>query len=178
MIIIMAGGKSSRMGKEKPVLKLMGKELIMWVYEKAKKVDETYVAISKNTEKTFEFCRKNKIPFIKTSGNGYVSDVIYILREYGPFISIASDIPFVKSEDIISIMNYFKLKKVSITGLVPSHIVPLEFRRNEGYIVVGLNSVTESGEDIFVFDNPYLGVNINTPTDLKNAEKIARKLNI
>ena len=178
MIIIMAGGRSSRMGREKPVLKLMGKELIMWVYKKARKVDETYVAVSKNTEKTFEFCRKNKMPFIKTSGKGYVWDVIYLLREYGPFVSIASDIPFVKSEDIISIMNDFKIKKVSITGLVPSHLVPVEFRRNEGYIVVGLNSVAESGEDIFVFNNPYLGVNINTPADLKNAEKIARKLNL
>jgi len=177
MIIIMAGGKSSRMGKEKPVLKLMGKELIMWVYEKAKKVDETYVAISKNTERTFEFCRKNKIPIIKTFGNSYVSDVIYLLREYGPFISIASDTPFVKSEDIIAIMNDFKVKKTSITGVVPSRIVPIEFRKNEGYILVGLNSVAESGDDTFVFDNPYLGVNINTPTDLKNAEKLARRLN-
>ena len=178
MIIIMAGGKSSRMGKEKPVLKLLGKELILWIYEKASKVDETYVAVSKNTIKTKNFCIKNGIPILNTSGNNYVDDLIYLLNEYSPFISIVSDIPFVKSEDIIAIMNDLKIKNVSITGLVPSHLVPVEFKRNEGYIVVGLNSVAENEEDIFMFDNPYLGVNINTPTDLKNAEKIARKLNL
>ncbi|RLF75286.1 GTP--adenosylcobinamide-phosphate guanylyltransferase, partial [Thermococci archaeon] len=52
MIIILAGGKSTRMGREKPVLKIAGREMLLWVYEQASKVGETLIALSKNTPKT------------------------------------------------------------------------------------------------------------------------------
>ena len=103
MIVIMAGGRSSRMGREKPVLKVGGVPMLLRVYSEAEKVGETVVALSKSTPKTRELCLREGISFVETPGNGYVEDVKWLLREFGPFISVSADLPFVKASDIAGI---------------------------------------------------------------------------
>ncbi|WP_054839763.1 NTP transferase domain-containing protein [Thermococcus sp. JCM 11816] len=177
MIIILAGGKSTRMGKEKPVLKIAGKEMLLWVYASASRVDETIVALSKNTPKTRELCLREGIPpFIETPpGKGYVEDVQWLLSELGPFISSSSDIPFVKPSDFYAVKKAFN-GKTSLTGVLPLQKVPKDLKPlvYRGYAIVGLNAVGFEGERFFELENPLLALNVNTPEELKLAERIAR----
>lgn len=175
MIIILAGGKSTRMGKEKPVLKIAGREMLLRVYESASRVDEALVALSRNTPKTKELCFREGIPFIETPGKGYVEDVGWLLDEFGPFISSPSDVPFVKPGDFYAIKKAFDGKE-SLTGVlslkrVPKDLKPLVY---QGYAIVGLNAVGIEGERFFELENPLLALNVNTPEELKLAERMAK----
>jgi len=175
MIIIMAGGRSSRMGREKPILKVGGVPMLLRVYREAEKVGKTVVAISKNTPKTMELCLRERIPFIETPGNGYVGDVKWLLHEFGPFISVSADLPFVKASDIARISEAFD-GKTSLTGVLPLKLVPKDLKPvvYRGYAIVGLNAVGIEGERFFELNNPLLALNVNTPGELKLADKIAR----
>ena len=180
-IVIMAGGKSSRMGFEKPLALVGNKPMILWVYEKAVKVGDVFVAVSKNTPKTAEFCRKQGIETIETSGEGYVRDVIFILKEFGEFVSLSCDIPFVRVEDINEIARNFR--GISLTGVLNPKIVPKFVKveslpKYKGWILVGLNAVGFEGEMFLELKNPLLSLNVNTPEDLELANRISPSLNI
>ncbi len=175
MIVILAGGKSSRMGREKPVLRVGGKPMLLRVYEKASAIGETIVALSKNTPKTKELCLRDGIPFVETPGKGYVEDVKWLLRELGPFVSVSADLPFVKASDIGSIAKAFD-GRTSLTGVlslekVPVDVKPVVYR---DYAIVGLNAVALEGERFFELSNPLLALNVNTPEELKLANRIAK----
>jgi adenosylcobinamide-phosphate guanylyltransferase len=173
MIIIMAGGKSRRMGKEKTVLEVNGKPMLLRVYEQAKEIDETLVTLSKNTPKTKELCIKEGIDFVETSGKDYVSDVQWLLREFGEFISVAGDLPFIKASDIYEIKKAFKGK--SLTGVLPLSIIPKDLKPliYKNYAIVGLNAVSFEGNAFFELRNFLLALNVNTPKELKLANRIA-----
>ena len=174
MIIILAGGKSSRMGKEKPILKIAGREMLLWVYERAKMIDEVLIALSKNTPKTKVLCIKERIPFIETPGEGYVQDIQWLLREFGPFVSVPADVHFVKASDFWLIEKAFN-EKTSLTGVLPLSLVPKDLNPvvYKGYAIVGLNAVAEEAERFFKLSNPLLALNVNTPEELKLAERVA-----
>ncbi|NJE61278.1 NTP transferase domain-containing protein [Thermococcus sp. 21S7] len=174
MIVIMAGGRSSRMGKEKPVLKVGGIPMLLRVYREAEKVDETITALSRNTPKTRELCLREGIPFVETPGRGYVEDVTHLLREFGPFISVSSDLPFIRAGDFWAIKKAFN-GKTSLTGVLPLKLVPKDLKPATylGYAIVGLNAVGAEGEDFFELNNPLLALNVNTPQELKLANRIA-----
>ena len=176
-IVILAGGKSSRMGKEKPVLKVGGKPMLLRVYEEALAVGETTVALSKNTPKTRELCLREGVPFVETPGRGYVEDVKWLLREFSPFVSVSADLPFVKASDIGSIAKAFD-GRVSLTGVLPLEKVPRDLKPvvYRGYAIVGLNAVGDEGEKFFELSNPLLALNANTPEELELADRIARLL--
>ena len=175
MIIIMAGGRSSRMGAEKPVLRVGGVPMLLRVYREAEKVGETVVALSEKAPKTRELCLREGIPFVETPGNGYVEDVKWLLREFGPFVSVSADLPFVKASDVAQILKAFN-GKTSLTGVLPLKLVPRDLKPvvYRGYAIVGLNAVGTKGERFFELTNPLLALNVNTPEELKLAERIAR----
>lgn len=175
MIIIMAGGRSSRMGREKPVLRVGGVPMLLRVYYEAEKAGETVVALSRNTPKTRELCLREGVPFVDTLGKGYVEDVMYLLREFGPFVSVSSDLPFVTAGDIVAVKNAFD-GETNLTGVLPLGLVPRDLKPliYNGYAIVGLNAVGTKGERFFELSNPLLALNVNTPGELKLAERIAR----
>ena len=174
MILIMAGGRSSRMGREKPVLKVGKKPMLLRVYGEAEKAGEAFVALSKNTPRTKELCLREGIPFVETPGRGYVEDVGWLLREFGPFVSVSADLPFVKASDIALIRRAFD-GRTSLTGVLPLRLVPKDLNPviYKGYAVVGLNAVGAEGERFFELNNPLLALNVNTPKELKLARRIA-----
>ncbi|WP_048148022.1 NTP transferase domain-containing protein [Palaeococcus ferrophilus] len=174
MIIILAGGKSTRMGKEKPVLKIAGREMLLRIYESASRVDETLVALSRNTPKTRELCLREGISFVDTPGKGYVEDVQWLLSELGPFISSSADIPFIKPSDFYAVKKAFDGRE-SLTGVLPLEKAPKDLKPlvYRGYAIVGLNAVGFEGERFLELENPLLALNVNTPEELKLAEMIA-----
>ena len=44
--------------------------MLLWVYEKAIKIEDTVVAVSKNAPKTVEFCKEQDIETIETPWQG------------------------------------------------------------------------------------------------------------
>jgi len=179
MIIIMAGGRSSRMGREKPVLKVGGVPMLLRVYWEAEEIDEVIVALSKMTPKMRELCISEGIPFVETPGRGYVEDLSFLLHEFGPFVSVSADLPFVKASDIRAIERAFD-GKTSLTGVLPLRLVPKDLKpvTYGGYAIVGLNAVGTEGERFFELNNPLLALNVNTPEELKLAERIARLVGV
>ncbi|MFA4701534.1 NTP transferase domain-containing protein [Pyrococcus kukulkanii] len=177
MIVVMAGGRSRRMGKEKPILEVGGVPMVLRVYEEVSKVDESIVAVSRHTPKTKELCIKERIEFIETPGAGYVEDINYLLRELGPFISVSSDLPFIKASDVYEMKKGFD-GRVSLTGVLPLSLVPRDLNPvvYRGYAIVGVNAVGVEGEEFFILHNPLLALNVNAPWDLEFANRITKIL--
>ncbi|MEA1957650.1 MAG: NTP transferase domain-containing protein, partial [Euryarchaeota archaeon] len=146
--IILAGGKSSRLGegKEKALIKIdrsgseseTPKRLIDLVVENVRdsKAEGFLVAISKNTPKTAEYCKSQDYELLETPGKGYHADLRYLLARYPEFVSVACDIAFLKPEHINSIIDFYSHNDLrrgnstrtststSITGAVPLDIIP------------------------------------------------------
>ncbi len=188
--IILAGGTSSRMGwhsgGEKAVTKIDGKRLIDLVVESVSKskVSDFIVAISDNTPETEAYCKHVRYKTVATPGAGYHEDLQYLLQRYPEFISVACDIPFLRTEHINAMIDAFSSHRTSITGAVPREIVPKKVIpsytfEHEGKELVscGINVVTSSKDTIpFVFNDPLLGINVNTRDDLRIANIISQKL--
>ena len=188
--IILAGGKSSRMrwhkGGEKAVTKIEGKRLIDLVVESVSesKVSDFIVAITDNTPETEAYCKRVRYKTVGTPGAGYHEDLQYLLQCYPKFISVACDLPFLRSEHINEMIDAFSSHRISITGAVPREIVPKKVIpsytfEHEGKELVscGINVVTSSKDTIpFVFNDPLLGINVNTRDDLRIANIISQKL--
>ena len=187
--IILAGGKSSRMGwhrgGEKAVTKIDGKRLIDLVVESVSKsrVSDFFVAITDNTPETEAYCKHVRYKTVATPGAGYHEDLQYLLQCYPEFISVACDIPFLRTEHINAMLDAFSSHRTSITGAVPRKIVPKKVIpsytfEHEGKELVscGINVVTSSKDTIpFVFNDPLLGINVNTRDDLRIANIISQK---
>lgn len=189
--IILAGGKSSRLGegKEKALIKIdrsgseTQKRLIDLVVENVRdsKAEGFLVAISKNTPKTAEYCKSQDYVLLETPGKGYHADLRYLLARYPEFVSVACDIAFLKPEHINSIIDFYihnDLRRgngTSITGavpqdIIPPYVVPSYVFEHDGrkLVAVGLNIVTKGRKNLpFVFNDPLLAININTPLDLE-----------
>jgi len=169
--ILMAGGKSARIGREKPVLKINNIPLVERVYNQC----GGCVAVSPNTPETKKLCIERGIDYITTPGQGYVEDTIWLLREYGEFLSISCDIPFVRERDVREIEREFS-KDFSLTGYLSLERVPMGGGCNiyNGKCLVGINTVTEGKEVFFQFKNSLLAINVNTEFDLFIADRLAR----
>lgn len=190
--IILAGGRSSRLNrgtdeeKEKALITI-GKDgnqnrLIDLVAEtvRASTVEDFLVAVTKNTPKTKEYCKHVNYKTVETPGGGYHEDLWYLLDRYPEFVSVACDMPFVKSRHINSIIDAYRSQRVSITGAVtldrlPDGITPSHTFEYGGKKLVscGINVVTNSKDSIpFIFDDPLLAININTDADLNVARSM------
>lgn len=187
--IIFAGGKSSRLNRgtctknEKALIEIgkheNPKRLIDLVVEsvRASNVEDFFVAVTKNTPKTDEYCKLANYKTVKTPGEGYHEDLWYLLRSYPEFVSIACDIPFLRSKHINAIIDAYLLHHISVTGAIPLSMLPKDITpsytfEHEGKKLVscGINVVTDSKDSIpFIFDAPLLAINVNTDADLSVA---------
>ena len=164
---------------EKPLLKIGGVRMIDLVVDSLKRsrVEEFYVAISPNTLETKIHCKEKGFNIIETGGNNYHADIAFLLKSYPVFVSLPSDTPFLSCNNIDSLVTAYNKK--SITGCVcqdtlPEGITPSHILEWGGklYTAIGVNIVTDSEDfEIFVFDNPLLGINVNTTKELEIARK-------
>ncbi|MEM0152102.1 MAG: NTP transferase domain-containing protein [Thermoplasmata archaeon] len=160
--IVMAGGKSSRMGMEKQMIEFKGKLLLDIACESIiLSGNICFVAISKNAPNTMKYAMSKYHCFL-TPGNGYVEDVKFILNILNtPFITVASDIPFVKPWHIKEIVENFHNK--SVAGVILDE---------NGVHYTGINIVSNIGDDYYLFKDKKLLFNINTREDLEMALKV------
>lgn len=209
--IILAGGKSSRMcrrkdagvNKEKALLRVAGdgpgqgqryrtRRLLLDIaveIVRASKAEDFSIAITKNTPKTDEYCKHANYKTIETPGEGYHEDLWYLLGDYPEFVSIACDIPFLRSWHINAIIDAYlsRTPRVSVTGAVLYDILPRNLTltltpgHNHEFVYAGkrllacaINAVTNSKDSIpLIFDDdPLLAVNINTCADLRVARRM------
>jgi len=113
-IIIPARYASSRF-PGKPLAKIVGKELILWVHSIAKKVvGNKHVYVATESEKIFKFLKKQNINCFMTSkkcmtGTDRVAEVAKKIN-YKIFINLQGDEPLVSPKDILKIID-LKRKK-------------------------------------------------------------------
>jgi len=155
--VVMAGGKSTRFGREKCLLEINNRKLIDIAVGAVSQVLTCIVAISPNAPLTARYVM-SKYRWMMTPGEGYVKDIEYIMKMLGePFLTVVCDLPFLKKDHIIEILSSFKGKSVAGT-------------HREKY--VGINIVATEEEEIYEFDDPLLSININTPEDYEKVKTI------
>ena len=180
--IILAGGRGDRMQQntEKPLLEIGGLKMLDLVMNAAKRSElrKVFIAVSPNTPATKKYCSKKRIPFIETRGKGYHEDLADLLNKYSSFVSIASDIPFLKSDTVDTLIKAYD--GASITGCISLELVPegvktayvIECDRKL-YVAIGVNVVTNlKRSKIVVLNDPLLGINVNTIGELEVARRI------
>jgi adenosylcobinamide-phosphate guanylyltransferase len=181
--VIMAGGKSSRMGPriEKALLKIGRETLLERTVAAIRKstAGDIIVATTPATPKTGKFAVKLGLAVLETPGKDYVDDVYFLLDKFKSYLSVNVDIPFMNPEAIDLLLSKVKRKSIACVLLKESVNYPVSEdsvgKDEEGkeVIWIGLNYVTPTTEtDLLVMDDELLAININTPFDLAMALKI------
>ncbi|MCB9224195.1 MAG: molybdenum cofactor guanylyltransferase [Crocinitomicaceae bacterium] len=95
-VIILAGGKSSRMGEDKGLMTLFGKPMVEYVIDNAKEVSEDIIIVSNNNNyKKFGFpVIKDKFPDKGPLGGIYTG---LLNSNSETNIILSCDIPYIKS---------------------------------------------------------------------------------
>lgn len=181
--IIMAGGKSTRLGidMEKPILPLGGRPLLDWPIEaiEGSTASDLIIATSKWTPLTRSYAEGRGIEIIDAPGIDYHEDLAFLINRFGNFISVNVDVPFIRAQTIDYLLS--RINEKSLSCVVPSEMVRFQlsyqsiFTGNDGkpYIWAGLNFVTPDPiGDYLVIDDILLAVNINTLEDLSFAQRI------
>ncbi len=194
-VIILAGGRATRMGgKEKAMIELGAEkevrmiDMVIDAVKGASEVSAFIIAVTKYTPRTGLYCRSMNYRTIETPGYGYHADLRYLLRHHREFISVACDIPFLQSGHIDALIDFYSECHTCITGAVPSSIVPEGISPGfsfsyRGYKLVacGINAVTNPRQTStydsipFIFHDPMLAINVNTPSDLEIAMRYLRE---
>lgn len=188
--LVMAGGRGIRMNSdwEKPMTIVKGKPLIEHVLralQDSSRVDKIIVATSLHTPETGVHVENLGFAVLKTSGNGYVEDLSFILSQENfkdeVILTLTSDLPLITCEIIDMVLQeYHKSSRPAM-----SVVVPVEIFREHGLkpslvlgnvVPSGLNILrgndTEQDEEVLVLDKIELALNINSPEDIICLEKL------
>jgi adenosylcobinamide-phosphate guanylyltransferase len=199
-VLVMAGGKGSRMGlsTEKPLLPFLGKPLIDWVAEAilyAKKVSEFYVITSANTSQTERHCQSKGWKILHTDAKGYHNDLkqaVLMANLTGPVLTMPSDVPAITGQVLDKIVDAFEVCGKDFLAV----FVPIKARQDLGlsisstdeyrgvwYAVSGVNIINGTkilGEgkietSAIITEETEVLLNINTTKDLEIAQNIMQK---
>lgn len=175
--VIFAGGKSSRMGKDKSLLPFKESSLAKFQYERLKEVfNEVY--ISTKVEK-FDF----KAPLIFDKSDIFAPTVAFerIFEKFDEFFAISVDTPFIDKEIIEKIVNEARIYKnydaVIAKTNFPHPLIGI-YRKSILSNILNeikkqnfkLNYILKISNTLFIeFDEEKKFFNINYPTDYQKA---------
>ncbi len=184
--VVMAGGRATRFSTqvEKAVLEIRGKTLlersIGALHDGG--ADEVIVAATQWTQKTQALARELGTDVVVTEGNGYHEDVLELLEEYGPFVSLNVDVPFANGEHVRTIADENSNRSVaavmpfSMAIQKPDEDSALFDSAGAKMLWVGLNHVTANPlNHLKVIEDALLSININNEDDLEFARGLAEK---
>ena len=186
--LIMAGGKGTRMKSqlEKPLILINGKPMIESVIQAcygAEKIDSIIVATTKYTPKTEEYIKNKGIKIIRTPGEGYISDLRFIISKFNSehvLLTITADLPLIKSSTLDQVIQ--KYENCGKDALCVA-VHPEFFRRYnlkpswqlKGIIPSGLNILRsinkQQDEEVLFINEIELALNINSQDDIKFLEE-------
>jgi len=193
--LVMAGGRGNRMAlsEEKPLLRVGGRPMIEYVISAlrdSKGVEEIVVAVSQHTPETAKLMKRYPVKILKTPGEGYVSDMRYAVGKLklDTVLTISADLPLITGEIVDQIIErYRQCCKPALTVVVPIETKDklglggeyvLE-AGNKRLVPAGINVIDgrrvdegELEEEIYVIDREEVAVNVNTPNDLKIAQRL------
>ncbi len=180
--LIMAGGRGTRLGQgEKALARVLDKPLLSYVLAAVTDAGlDPVVITSPHTPYTANYCRIHDILWICTDGKGYVEDIRQAITELsikGPCLTICADLPGITAEHIKIARDTFEKSGFPAGSVwVPSP---------NGHaadtlpgIPVGMNILTgalideEQNEIQILISDPLLALNVNTPEDLADAERL------
>jgi adenosylcobinamide-phosphate guanylyltransferase len=185
--VVMAGGRGTRIGStEKPVLRV-GRiplvELVVEALETTGLVD-VYVAVSFHTPQTRALCLNTGRRVIETPGGGYPKDVGELTQRFSRFVTVSADLPFVTPASLATFIESVRTERSGRVGLLPEGLCrsrssaalawPEPLPGIGRCRIVGINWVVRGwkGADVpFLFDDPELEFNVNTPDDLRRARR-------
>lgn len=99
--VIMAGGRGSRFGgPHKPLARVCGRPMILWIASAAARLGEVVIATSPRTSGLLErICRLYRC--VETSGRGYAEDLAEVLEKIPPPVLILpADMPFITAKTL------------------------------------------------------------------------------
>ncbi len=186
IVIIMAGGKGSRMklAEEKLLLKYK-KPIILRVNEALCDSDcfsKIIFITSPNSPKTKKLLQENNYEIFETSGMGYVEDLNLVLKSLNDSVFITSaDLPLLDSKIIKKIVNLYSLNntwttilvtKIFLESLGISSDYDITFENQicnyTGISMINSKKISnlENIEENFVIvDDKRIGFNVNTKQD-------------
>jgi adenosylcobinamide-phosphate guanylyltransferase len=199
--LIMAGGKSKRMGLavEKPLLLFLGKPLIDWVAESvssAEKVSEFFIVTSANAPETEKHCKKKGWKVLRTDAKGYHDDLKQAINGAcldDAVLTIPADLPALTGRFLDKVVNAFEfcgkeflavfvpIRKREDLGLSVSSIDEYEgvWHAVAGVNIVNAKKIKEGGKietSAIITEETEVLLNINTLKDFEIADRIMRDL--
>lgn len=190
--IILTGGKSSRMGRNKAFLRLNGEVIIERTVRLFNDLFDEVILVT-NSPDEYKYLNTRIVSDIYPQGGsliGIYSGLYHSSSQYS-FVA-ACDMPFLKKDFIEYIIkqkdNYDIVIPFSKDGQEPLHAIysrvclnPMEEQIKRGNlkiidIIPGLKVRRIERDEIISFDPEFTSfINVNTPSELKMAEEMARK---
>ncbi|MBI9045266.1 MAG: molybdenum cofactor guanylyltransferase [Anaerolineaceae bacterium] len=195
-IAIQAGGKSKRMGRNKALLPFLGEPLIQRIYQRVKHLTDDVFIISNSKELAVGDLQDVNIlpdilPGLGPLGGIYTS----LLKAQNPMVALlACDMPFASSKLIEKEIALMKSENVDIVlPFTPAGLEPLHALYRKDTCLPVVEKAIHEGElkliswfdslkvkKILLEDESEIRaiVNMNSPQDLKQAEKLALETGI
>jgi adenosylcobinamide-phosphate guanylyltransferase len=182
--LVMAGGKGTRMDMPQEKLLLSYKKPVILHVIDALKESECFSKIiattSDNSPKTNELLLHSKIEIIKTSGNGYVTDLNFALAKLDESTLVVSgDLPLLDAQIIKKLISSYKKDSVWHSFLVTRDLLDslglhsefsISFENKECYYtgisIVNPKKLSSQVEETYtIFDDKRIAFNLNTKNE-------------
>jgi adenosylcobinamide-phosphate guanylyltransferase len=178
---------------EKPMLRVGGKPVVEHVLTAllaAKRVESVVIAVSVNTPKTAKYVKKIPAKVLVTPGEGYIQDMQFAVKRQGleTVLAVVSDLPLITAGIVDDVLErYVACGKPALTVAVPIETkkklgIGVEYEFDvcgRSVVPTGINVIDgrliDGGwmeQEVYVLDRDEVAVNVNTPRDLRLAERL------